>query len=313
MLRRGQAIYRIVIITFLVMIFMFILGNLIFNVENLYIGPETEPDFVGEGVAAGGDVATNSTLADALRYVWFGVLGVAFLAIVASVYSFTRSDDKKKWRNLMIQLTGFTLIAVVLAAALLSYESLDITPSGEGNPTLSEIGGGSGNYSDGQNRTVEAPSGMKTLWTFGIFMIIFAFIVIGVAGTRTLISMKSERHRKEETEKLRDVAGTIQQAIDTLYAGTDTRSTIIRCYNDMCKVMEKHGVFEKEHLTPREFEALAKNALPVSDSHLHELVTVFEEARYSDHDLSETTSNRALTSLEKVKEDLTRGLDSDAR
>jgi hypothetical protein len=300
-------------IAFLMMIFIFVLGNLIFNLENLYIGPEAAPDFVGGGGAAqGGNVAANSTLADAIRFVWFGILGVVFLAIVAGVYSFTKSDDKRKWRNLMVQLTGFTLICVILTAALLSYDSLDITPNDEGNPTLSEIGGGSGNSSSDQNDTIGTPSGMKIVWTFGIFLVIFALIVTCILGVEAIIQMKGERHRRVEREKVQDAAEAIQHAIDTLYEGTDTRSTIIRCYDDLCKVMEKHGVFEKEHLTPREFELLVKKALPVSGLHLHNLVLVFEEARYSEHALSEIAGRKALLCLEKVKDDLTKENDNDA-
>jgi hypothetical protein len=313
MRRRDRAVLQIAVIAFLIMVFIFVLGNLVFNLENLYLGPEEAPDFVGSGGAApGAEVATNRTLADAIRFVWYGILGVVVLAIIASIYSFTKSKDKRKWRNLITQLTGFTLICVVLGGVLLSFDALDAAPSEQGNPTLSTIGGGSGNYTGSQNDTIEAPTGMKVVVVFGIFMILFACIVLTIVGARAIIQMRGERYRSAEEQKVREVAETIQQAIDTLQVGTDARSTIIRCYDDLCRVMERHGVFEKEHLTPREFEVLARRSLPISGAHLHRLVLVFEEARYSDHDLSEAASKNALSSLEKVKEDLTKERDQDA-
>ena len=101
-----------------------------------------------------------------------------------------------------------------------------------------------------------------------------------------------------------EVAETIQRTIDALAGGSDTRATVIRCYTDMCKVMAKYGVIEEEHLTPREFENMAKEALPVPNELIHDLVMIFEEARYSDHDLAEDASQRALSALEGMKEKL---------
>ena len=75
----------------------------------------------------------------------------------------------------------------------------------------------------------------------------------------------------------------------------------MRCYTDMCKVMAKYGVIEEEHLTPREFEMLARDALPVPDELIHNLVIIFEEARYSDHALTDEDGKRALSALEGMK------------
>ncbi len=296
-------------VALLLMVFLFALGNLIFNIENLYIGEELRPEFYGESTVVGSPVATNSTLADALRYLCYGILGVGVLAIVLSGYLFTRSKDDKKWRDLLIKLAAVGVACVLIIVVLYTYDEMEAEPGTGNNPVLSDIGGGSsGNVSGGDDgQTVETPDEMKVLITLGLFFVIFAIIVLGAAGVMTLIRLKGKKLKFDGDDlKTKEVAETIQRAIDTLSRGTDARSTVIRCYGDMCRVMEKHGVMEEEHLTPREFEVLARDKLPVSEAHLHDLVLVFEEARYSDHRMSAEESDRAKLCLEKVRGDLTK-------
>jgi hypothetical protein len=116
------------------------------------------------------------------------------------------------------------------------------------------------------------------------------------------IRMRSTRLDYSDIEKdKQEVAQTIQRTIDALAGGSDTRAAVIRCYTDMCKVMAKHGVKEEEHLTPREFQKLALDNLPVPEEQMCALVDVFEEARYSNHELGADASARAQAALEGVR------------
>jgi len=44
--------------------------------------------------------------------------------------------------------------------------------------------------------------------------------------------------------------------------------------------------------------------LPVPDKQIHDLVIIFEEARYSDHQLTQEDSRRASAALEAVRQEL---------
>jgi len=302
---RGQIPSK-VIIAFLLMMFRFILGNLIFNIENLYIGEELRPDFYGESSVVGNPVATNSTLADALRYLWFGILGIGILAIVLSAYLFTKSKEEGKWKSLVIKIVGVGIACAILIAVFYTYGEIE-PESGMGtNPVLADIGGGSSNASSGQSQTVETPDGLDVAIMLGIFFVFFAVLILGIVGIVFLVGLRRDKlDFSKDDGQSKEMVDTLQRAIDTLSKGTDARSTVIRCYRDLCRIMEKHGVKEEVYLTPREFEDLANEKLPISKEHLHNLVRVFEEARYSKHTMSAKESGRAKACLEHVKNDLT--------
>jgi hypothetical protein len=124
-------------------------------------------------------------------------------------------------------------------------------------------------------------------------------------AVNNIIRMRSTKLDYSDIERdTQEVAQTIQRTIDALAGGSDTRATVIRCYTDMCKVMAKYGVKEEEHLTPREFQKIAIDTLPVPEEHMRALVDIFEEARYSQHKLGEGESAKALKALEDVRANL---------
>ncbi len=289
-------------VALLLMMFVFALGNIIYNLENLNLGAEAVPEFVEGSAQQSGITSTSTTLANMLRWVYFGFLGFLVLTLIIGAYSFTKSKDQKKWKNLFYQMAGYLVIVAVILAFGVFYDDIENTMTQSGDTNV-VIGGGSGNVS-AENITAvpDGPDAAKIISTLGLWAFMFSFwALIFIA----IVKLAKERSTKIDYSDLdlqtQEVADTIQRTIDALAQGSDTRATVIRCYTDMCKVMAKHGVLEEEHLTPREFEELARDNLPVPDDMIHELVMVFEEARYSDHQLTPEDSNRALTALEEVK------------
>ncbi len=299
---RGQQFSKFTV-ALLLMIFIFALGNLIFNLENLYLGGEDVPEFVEGSAVQSGATATSATLANALRWVYFGFLGFMIFTLIIGAFSFTKSKDKKKWRNLFYQMIGSLAICAVIIGFGVFYEDIEyaLNPAGD---TYNPIEG-AGNATANLTAVPDGPDTAKIISTFAIFGFFFAFLGIIIISIAKFAKLKSTKLDYSDLNlQTQEVAATIQRTIDALAGGSDTRATVIRCYTDMCKTMAKYGVVEEEHLTPREFESIAKEALPVPDELIHDLVVIFEEARYSDHELSETVSQRALSALEGLKEKL---------
>ena len=301
---RGQQFSKFTV-ALLLMVFIFALGNIIFNLENLDLGGEDVPEFVEGSAAQSGGTATSATLANAIRWMYFGFLGFLVLTLIIGAFSFTKSKDKKKWRNLFFQMVSSLAIIAVIITFGVFYEDIEyaLNPAGE---TYNPIEG-AGNASAGNLSAVpDGPDTAKIISTFAIFGFLFAFFGMIIISIAKFAKLKSTKLDYSDLDlQTQEVAETIQRTIDALAGGSDTRATVIRCYTDMCKTMAKYGVIEEEHLTPREFEELAKEALPIPDELIHDLVIIFEEARYSNHDLTEETSQRALSALEGVKDKLT--------
>ena len=86
----------------------------------------------------------------------------------------------------------------------------------------------------------------------------------------------------------------------------EIRKAIYKAYERMCAVLADYGYLtRREAWTVREFEVAVSDALPwVPDDLLDELTTLFEEARYSDHELSEDYVDRARRCLAGIREAL---------
>jgi hypothetical protein len=289
-------------VALLLMVFVFSLTNLVYNIENLHLSGELEPTV--NRVQTVYNVSASNTTTTILKYMFYSIPVIMVIGTVLGAYTFITSKDKKKWKRMMIQIAGILLIFLIVFAFGFFYTDIESSLSNSG--ITAPIGGGSGATGGGGNGTANAtnPSGVRVIMTFAIFAIGFSAVLLAVVGTIAISRMRATRLKYDKSAQAKEMAETIQRALDTVYTGSDVRSTVMRCYTEMCKVMAKHGVTEEQHLTPREFEVLIKGSLDISETHLHELVTVFEEARYSDHAMSDADSQRALRSLEKVKGEL---------
>ena len=243
-------------------------------------------------------------MTNALRWAYFGFLGFLVLTLMIGAFSFARSKDKKKWRNLFTQMAGFLTICALIIAFGYFYDDIEASITGGGSTDIL-VGGGGNITTANQSAVPDAPDNVRGIATFGIFAFFFSFFAIIFLALARLAKYRSTKLDYSDMDlQTQEVAETLQRMIDALADGSDTRATVIRCYTDMCRVMGKYGVVEEEYLTPREFEKVAREALPVPDKLIHDLVMVFEEARYSDHAMSDEDSQRALSALEGLKSGL---------
>ena len=284
---------------FLLLVFIFSLGNLIYNLENLDIAEESVPQFVSAG-AEEMNVATSGTLTNALRWVYYGFIIICAVVVIIGAIAFTASKDRKKWRRMLAQMAGVLLVIAAIFAFGYFYEDIESSVTGIGSTET--LPGGGGDLEDGSQAPSESPDSLKVILAFGLFAIIFLFIVVIFMGVSSILKLRSSGIDYSDMERdSREVAKTLQRTIDALTCGSDTRATVIRCYTDMCRIMARHGVEEQEHLTPREFLKQAVEKLPVPEAQMKALIGVFEEARYSQHQLDEEDGKRALAALESVR------------
>jgi hypothetical protein len=96
------------------------------------------------------------------------------------------------------------------------------------------------------------------------------------------------------------IAIEAQDALDDLHAGADIKDTVIRCYYQMDRILDKHrGITRKKAMTPREFElTLMNSGLP--GAHIRQITRLFEKVRYGDYSFGEAGKNLAVSSLEAI-------------
>lgn len=114
---------------------------------------------------------------------------------------------------------------------------------------------------------------------------------------------KTIEEEKDEKEVIEDsLSSTLDRAIVDIDEGEDVRTTIIRCYREMSRFLERMGAKNEVSMTPREFQNIIIEEMPGAENMISEITFLFEEARYSPHELGERERDKVLQHLKELKE-----------
>ncbi len=260
-----------------------------YTMPYIYGGGEIVPEFERTDVAQGEVLETNFPY---LKYVYQIVIGTIIILSVLGMIIGIIQRDKDLAFNIVAGVIGGIIGLVIFAGAYWMYYRL---------PAFDEAGETS---SSAQGATETIPR-----FFFGsVGGLLILFVCIALVSILVYSKMKVYLGSKivdEEEKDVKDmVSATLDRTVDDLYSGKDVRSTIIRCYQQMCYALEDTGVSNAESMTPREFIRLSIKKLDVSKKTLSEMTGMFEEARYSVHDIGEDMRQRALRDLNLLKKEL---------
>ena len=130
------------------------------------------------------------------------------------------------------------------------------------------------------------------------FLIILFVVILYIA-----ILNVNKREKKKERKESRTF---VDKVLHSVKIGDDVRKAILRAYKEMENMMQSRGIKDEKHYTPREFEKFALNTLKLSPEPVETLVSLFEDARYSDHMLTDEDRRNAITALEAIRNELSK-------
>ena len=112
-------------------------------------------------------------------------------------------------------------------------------------------------------------------WVVYLISFLVVLIILGVVG---FVYWRSrQRESEDELEMLADEA---KSAIEDIQSGGDFRNAILRCYSQMCHILQKErGIYRSHWMTPREFESRMLRA-GVPRKPAQGLTKLFEFVRY---------------------------------
>ena len=140
----------------------------------------------------------------------------------------------------------------------------------------------------------EDPSSSSSFnWQLVVALVLFAAIGVG-----------AYLWRRRGSDALQEVQDIISYTAELLASGDEIRMIIFNCYENLCSVLMKYRFLRRDFETVREFEMAIRKALPISDKALVALDSVFEEARYSRHELTEGHKTQAQEALSNVLAEL---------
>jgi len=225
---------------------------------------------------------------------------VVILMTIIGVITFAFTAHKRGWAKFNIILVS-VLIMIAVPVLYRFYQTFE----GGGvdfidkSSTVSKIG-------DSGRELVSGVTGIGSQ-NLGLVVITILLVIIGVISLLPKIAhylKKDELKKEERTQIEKDLSESVNRAIKDLNKGKDIRSTVIRCYQKMCFILEDYGITYDRYMTPREFENNAVNNLNFSRDTIDDLTSTFEEARYSSHSLKEDHRKRAIKDLKSLREEI---------
>lgn len=150
----------------------------------------------------------------------------------------------------------------------------------------------------------EAASQPKPLPTFtntpsdtAVWLTTLAVVVLIVACAAGLIWLIARRQRPSP---LQELASGAQDALNAIQAGGPLEETIVRCYRDMCAVLQSERNVERSaSMTPSEFvRVLQSKGLPIQP--FQQLTRLFEELRYGGGKPGPREEQHAIESLTAI-------------
>lgn len=267
----------------IVLMFSWTLGNII----NVYHDiPESEGNPYTKETRPQRRESGMDISIDLNRYVVFAIV----LVIIGMWLYFSNWDDK-------IKIGAFLSLVIIGHGLVMLLNKYDVMPQGESGL--------------GFDFDFNAPDiGRPDLWSISniskelglLIIFIFSLSVVGIIIYQRYFSeeeVKEDLTRREIME--RDFTTNIENAIENLKKGKDSRTTILRCYWKICLLLEGKGVKQGEDVTPREFKNMVLSNIRIEKKPLVELTDLFEEARYSSHKITKIKREKAIKDLKNIK------------
>lgn len=134
-------------------------------------------------------------------------------------------------------------------------------------------------------------------------ILVLSFIIL-LGGLSLALKTREVNPDDSELEMKMNAAEVVRQAITGLGAAKAYHETILQCYKLMCKVLSSAGIDVEPTETAREFAEGISTRLELGKDAVRGLTFLFEEARYSDHEISEEKRIMALNHLKSLEQNL---------
>ena len=142
----------------------------------------------------------------------------------------------------------------------------------------------------------------------------FSLAFVGLLVVGGVVVIQSFRVALKETHdlKLQQLQGNQEQGLQAVHEAiklvedlaSDPRSRIIACYQHLIETVSRLGAPVSSDLTARELDRAVRSTFALKGPATTNLTQIFEEARYSLHEIGDSDADKAHEYLESVAEEL---------
>lgn len=277
----------------LVLLFSFFLCTSIvlgFSIFNLHLHDEMLPPDAPQKNETMGMPQTGIDMNICLIIYWVfigvGIFGIVYLIIL------------RRGREVLHAFLGAFLAILIIIGMLYIMMNTQSTDNNQLNNTTSGSNGTPGNTPSA--RTTNSPP------VISVIMVIAMFVIIAIIAISIIFSYIGGRSKRGIGKPLlvTDFARAIDESIAIFETGVSSRDAIIRCYKRLTEILAAHGVKDALYLTPREFREEVRIKMNYESKHLDTLISLFETARYSTHEIDDAQRTTAVNALKAIRSEV---------
>lgn len=131
-------------------------------------------------------------------------------------------------------------------------------------------------------------------------IIIAGVVLTAVLIILTVLTAVRVAEEPERKEMLKTETDELKKGVYEVTTSDDPKNAILEMYRKLCDLLVSSGARNRPEWTAREFESEARSILGLHDSQLTELTLLFEEAKYSTHQMGKEERRKAAEILERV-------------
>ena len=135
--------------------------------------------------------------------------------------------------------------------------------------------------------------------------IVLAAAVAFFAVAAMIAERRSAVPQSADTKE--ELADIIEGKIADLKTGSDPRNAILEVYRQMHEFLAGMGATDRSYWTAREFEERARDLLSIRERTITDITSLFEEAKYSRHEMGERERSMAVELFENLVTDIKAG------
>ncbi|HLF68358.1 MAG TPA: DUF4129 domain-containing protein [Gaiellaceae bacterium] len=130
-------------------------------------------------------------------------------------------------------------------------------------------------------------------------------LLAAIAGGAFSLSNRRRRGVHDEDELVRRAfADALDETLDDLRAEPDPRRAVIAAYARFERVLGAHGLPRRASEAPEEYLVRILRRLEVGERSVRRLTDLFEEAKFSQHDVDLAMKEEAIDALARVRDEL---------
>jgi hypothetical protein len=241
-----------------------------------------------------------------VNYAFTAFLILFVLAIPVAVWAFlmqTREGgyQRKSFRARVVQNLLTVLFFLLIGIIVLYIKRHHGHIFGNNDNALKKAGQALNNA-----RPPQQPSKYAPRFEWVVF-----WIAVAVATAMSAAYLVARRRRKRRHPQplpastvAEDLAAEMSDAIDDLEAEPDARAAVIAAYARMEGVLARHGLRRRPSETPLEYLRRILLGLTARADAVARLTSLFEQAKFSRHDIDASMKHDAIGALREIRDDL---------